>query len=105
LQEVDRVSQLVNRKGLARIRVNNAVAFHVEAFAGQVLEMRGMGEVHEDLVVKLAHMIDRLIERDVERLSPAHCLVKSDPDEKCRFSDAMPRDEDSDVSAAKSAVD
>ena len=64
-----------------------------------------MGEVHEDLVVKLAHVIDGLVERDVQDLSPAHCIVESDPDEKGGFADAVAGNDDSDVPAAKSAVD
>src|SRR5262245_60418607 len=64
-----------------------------------------MGEVHEDLVVEFTQVIDGFVERDVEDLAAAHCIVKSDSDEKGRFADAMAGDDDSDVAAAKSAVD
>src|SRR5215468_1480911 len=64
-----------------------------------------MGEVHEDLVVKLAHMIDGFVERNVERLSSAHRVVESNPHKKRSFADAMARNDDSDIPAAKPAVD
>src|SRR5207247_6706195 len=68
-------------------------------------EVRGMGEVHEDLVVKLSYVIDGLVERDVQRLATAHGIVKSDPDEEGGFADTMAGNDDADVPAAKSAVD
>ena len=64
-----------------------------------------MGEVHEDLVVKLSQVIDGLVERDVQGLSCAHCFIKSDPDEKGGFADAMAGNDDSDVPGAESAID
>ena len=85
--------------------MDDPIALHLEPLAGKVLEVRGMGKVHEDLVVKLSQVIDGLVERDVQGLSPAHCLVKSDPDEKGGFTDAVAGNDDSDVPAAKSAVD
>src|SRR2546426_2883654 len=54
LQEVDRVAQLVDRERLARVSVDDAVSLHLEPLGRKVLEVRGMGEVHEDLVVKLS---------------------------------------------------
>ena len=105
LQEVDRVAQLVDGERLARVSVDYAVSLHLEPLGGKVLEVRGMGEVHKDLVVKLSYVIDGFVERDVQGLSPAHCLVKGDPDEKGGLADAMAGNDDSDVAAAKSAVD
>ena len=105
LQEVDRVTKLGDRERLARISVDDAVAFHLEPLGWKVVEMGGVGEVHEDLVVKLAHMIDGFIERNVQHFAAAHCVVKRDTDEKGGFADAMAGDDDSDVPAAESAVD
>jgi hypothetical protein len=64
-----------------------------------------MGEVHKDLVVKLPNMVDGFIERNMEHLSPAHCVVQSDADEKSGFADAMTRNNDADVTGAKPAMD
>src|SRR5438093_10860750 len=104
-QKINRVAQLVDRERLAGISVDHTVALHLEPLDGNVLEMGGMGEVHEDLVVKLSYVTDGLVERDVQGLSPAHGIVKSDPDEERGFADAMAGDDDTDVLGTKSAVD
>ena len=62
LQEVDRVPQLVDGKGLPRISVDDAIAFHLEPLRVKVLKVRGMGEVHEDFVVKLPDVVDGFVE-------------------------------------------
>src|SRR5207302_9776160 len=54
LQEADRVAQLVHRERLAGVSVNDAVSLHLEPLGRKILEVRGMGEVHKDLVVKLS---------------------------------------------------
>jgi hypothetical protein len=64
-----------------------------------------MGEVHEDLIVKLAQVIDGVVEGDVQDLSPAHGFIQRDPHEEGSLADAVTGDNDSDVSGAESAMD
>ena len=103
-QEVDRVAQLGNRERLAGISVNDAVALHLETCGSKVLELGGMSEVHENLVVKLPHVVDRLVERDVDGLAAPHCLIESDSDQKGGFADAVAGNDDSDLPTSKAPV-
>src|SRR5499427_11005354 len=85
--------------------MNDPVALHLEPFGAEIFQVRGVREVHEDLVVKLSHMIDGLIERDMDSLPPAYRLVQRDADEEGCLADAVPGNHDSDVSGTESAVD
>src|SRR5262245_25874609 len=105
LQEVDRMTQLGDGERFSRVGMNHAVALHLEPLCGKILEVSGVGEVHKDLVVKLSHVVHRLIERHVERFTPPHRVVKSDPNKKRGFTNAMSGHDDSDVSTTKAAVD
>jgi hypothetical protein len=99
------VPQFVNRERFSRIRVNDAVAFHLEPFGWKIFEVRRMGEVHKDLVIKLSNVIDSFIERNMKNLSSAHCVVQSDANEKSSFADAVTRNNDADVAGAKPTMD
>ncbi len=68
------------------------------------LERRGRGEIEEDLVVVRAHVIDRVLVRDVEHPAIAHQIVERDLHEQRRLADAVARGDDTDVAAAEPAV-
>jgi len=85
--------------------MDHTVAFHVESFRREVLEMRGMRKVHENLVVKLSQVIDGVVERYVQNFSVTHRFIQSDSDEKGGFPDAVTRNDYPYVSAAQTAVD
>src|SRR5262245_59586651 len=63
-----------------------------------------MGEVHENLVVKLAHVIEGLVEGDVQGLAAAHGVVQSDADKEGGLADTMAGDHHADVAAAEAAM-
>src|SRR5881394_3245769 len=99
------MAQLGDGESFARVSVNDSIAFHLETFCSEVFEMGGVSEVHENLVVKLPHMIDGLIKRDMDDLSPAHRVVQRDSDEKCGLADSVPGDNNADISRTEAAMD
>src|SRR5215471_9882675 len=85
--------------------MDHAMAFHVQSRRGEILQARRVGEIHEDLIVKLPHVIDRLVERDVQHLAPANGVIDGDSHQKRRLAESMPGDDDSDISRAESSMD
>src|SRR5678815_5557772 len=105
LQEIDRMPQLVNRERLSGVRVKNAVSLHFEPHGRRILEARRVREVYENLIVELAQVIDGVVERRVERLSPAHGFIESDPHQQRGFAGTVTSDDDSEVSQTETAMD
>jgi hypothetical protein len=63
-----------------------------------------MRQVHEDFVVKLSNVIDGFVERDMQRFSAPHSVIERYPDQERSLADAVSGDDDSNVSAAKAAI-
>src|SRR5207244_7300742 len=53
---------------------------------------------------KLPHVIDGLVERDVDGLAAPHCLIKGNSDQKSGFADAVAGNDDSNVPRSKAPV-